>query len=83
MRHSPINATAGESAGAADSKPCQSGIRRGGEPGHAIDDRADSGSSSDPGTYTDRGERAEAEAFRRDGSYSAGEFAGGGVTEDG
>ena len=53
-----------------------------GQTEQAIDDRADSGPSTDPGAYTDRGDRAEAEAFRGDGSYSAGEFAGGGVTED-
>jgi hypothetical protein len=54
-----------------------------GQTEQAIDDRADPGPSTDPGGYTDRGERAEAEAFRGDGSYSAGEFAGGTLTGDG
>ena len=34
-------------------------------------------SASAPGTFTERGERAETAAFEEDGAYSGGEFAGG------
>ena len=33
--------------------------------------------TAQPGHYTSRGEQAENAAFEREGSYSAGEFAGG------
>ena len=47
----------------------------------AVEPDADKETGSDeptaqPGHYTERGEHAEAAAFRGEGSYSAGEFAG-------
>ena len=53
-------------------------------PDNGLSDSADGQVNAvEGGAFTERGDTAENAAFERDGEYSGGEFAGGGVESDG